>query len=798
MSLRIKTILLFTILLLLENRSIHAQSRSIDSLKDLSLQSTSDTTRISALIQLGIAFRNIHLDSSDVYLDKALLKSAKGKHTFYELKAMNESAWNISKANEYDKAIKDLYDIRERILSLLSSASKKEKKKIHSLLCQNIRYTGHSYRKKGDFVLAIKQYEKGVEAAKNSKVYQNETAFYNDLAQTCYMQGQYPKSLEFCLKGIELNKANKDEQGTASATGNAGIIFKEMGDFHKAIEYFKIALKLNQKLGNRESVAINLGNIGVGYGQLGEIEKSIEYYLKAAEIHVDLNDEEGLLYNYNNLGIEYTKLKKYDVALEYFGYSLDILEKFPDDYTASFTYTSIGSTYLKKGNYSEAFKYLEKARLLAEKMKAMDQMMDNYKVLVDYYSAVHQPQKELEYFKLFIKYRDTIRSEESMRNLIQQEANFNYKQKIAKDSILNAQKNKLRNAELTAKNAEIDKNNAQLEANRTYQYLLFGGLGLVLIFAFFMYNRFKVSQKQNSIIQKQKQQVEIQKKDLEFQKNLVEVKQKEIIDSINYAQRIQSAILTTEDEIKKYLPQSFLFYQPKDIIAGDFYFFEVTETHIFIAAADCTGHGVPGALMSVVCANALNRCVKEFKLTDPGKILDKTRELVLETLRKSGSDLKDGMDISLLVLNVQGSKLNKEGVGNLKPSTFNFEQISWSGANNPLWYIQDGKMHEIAADKQSIGQNYDPKPFTTHSLPLSLSALFLFTDGYADQFGGPDGKKFKYSQLQKLFLENANLEPETLALSWAEGLNLKLQTVFKDWKGDLEQVDDVCIIGVKL
>lgn len=766
-----------------------AQSDEIDSLKYVYKSAQKDTTKLSVLINIGIAFRSGNLDSSDAYLDKAILKASKGKHLYYELKALNESAWNISKNKDYDKAVKDLVELKGRILELLSSAKSKEKKQIYLLICDNIRYTGHSYRKKGDFVKAIEQYEMGLAHAVNSKNYKNETGFYNDLAQTFYMQGQYPKSLEYCLKGIEVNKANKDEEGTASATGNAGIIFKEMGDYKKAIQYFQKALKLNKKLGNRESVAINLGNIGVGYGQLGEIEKSIEYYLQAAEIHVDLDDQEGLLYNYTNLGIEYTKLKKYDVALEYFKYSLEILEKFPDDYTASFTYTSIASTYIQQGKYKEGFIYLEKARLLAEKMNAMDQMMDNYKMQIEYYSAIKNPKKELEFYKLYIKYRDTIRNEESMRNLIQQEENFKYQQKVSRDSILNAQAIQIRNSEMAAKNAEIDKNNAELKSNQFFQYLLFGGLALVLFFAFFMYNRFKVSQKQNTIIQKQKQQVEIQKKDIEFQKNLVDVKQKEIIDSINYAQKIQRAILSTEEDIKKYLPHTFLYYQPKDIVAGDFYFFEVTDTHIFMAAADCTGHGVPGALMSVVCSNALTRCVKEFNISDPGKILDKTRELVLETLRKSGSDLKDGMDISFATL-TYGARNENESDSKVAPISHSILALSWSGANNPLWYLKDGKMHEISADKQSIGQNYNPKPFTTHSLPLSLSAFFLFTDGYADQFGGPEGKKFKYSQLQKLLVENGNLESSIL--------NKKLSQTFFAWKGDLEQVDDVCVIGVRI
>lgn len=266
------------------------------------------------------------------------------------------------------------------------------------------------------------------------------------------------------------------------------------------------------------------------------------------------------------------------------------------------------------------------------------------------------------------------------------------------------------------------------------------------------------------------------------QKEIVEEKHKEITDSINYAKRLQQAILVPKEEINKYFSDNFLLYKPKDIVAGDFYFFEVTKTHIFYAAADCTGHGVPGAMLSIVCANALSRSVKEFELTDPGIILDKTRELILETFEKSKQDVKDGMDISLVALAYRAKNESESGI--------EFTNITWSGANNPLWYIENGEMKEIKANKQPIGKSDNPKPFTTHDLPHSLSTLFLFTDGYADQFGGPSGKKFKYANFQKLLLEYSNEKIETT--------NQKLEEVFVHWKNDLEQVDDICIIGIRL
>jgi serine phosphatase RsbU (regulator of sigma subunit) len=262
------------------------------------------------------------------------------------------------------------------------------------------------------------------------------------------------------------------------------------------------------------------------------------------------------------------------------------------------------------------------------------------------------------------------------------------------------------------------------------------------------------------------------------QKKLVQEKQKEIIDSITYARRIQEAILPPQSYWLKNLPHSFVLYKPKDIVAGDFYWIERIITQqgkdlVFFAAADCTGHGVPGAMVSVVCNNALNRSLLEFKLTDTGKILDKTRELVIATFGKSDNEVKDGMDISLCRLDLVTSELQ------------------WSGANNPLWYVRNGELIEIKPDKQPIG-NYDLQtPFTSHVLQLQKGdTLYIFTDGYADQFGGIKGKKFKYKQLEEKLLAIHGLEmPEQKKI---------LEKTFEDWKHQLEQIDDVCVMGVKI
>jgi ligand-binding sensor domain-containing protein/serine phosphatase RsbU (regulator of sigma subunit) len=321
---------------------------------------------------------------------------------------------------------------------------------------------------------------------------------------------------------------------------------------------------------------------------------------------------------------------------------------------------------------------------------------------------------------------------------------------------------------------------------KTWWFLTFCIVGMVILVRFYIrFREQKLKEKQREleeIVTIRTQEISNQKEIVEHQKELVQEKQKEIIDSITYAKRLQQAILPPQNLITNHLPNNFVLYHPKDIVAGDFYWMHVEGDLVFIAAADSTGHGVPGAMVSIVCSNALEKAVNEFRLTDTGEILDKTTDLVLDTFAKSGEEIKDGMDISLLGYN---------------KST---KQITWSGANNQLWYIintfseggiQEKELIEIKADKQPIGKSDHRKNFTTHYINYQEGIIFyLMTDGYPDQFGGPKGKKFKYKQLEELLISNSNN-----AL-----INQKdiLSREFELWRGDLEQVDDVTIIGIKL
>jgi serine phosphatase RsbU (regulator of sigma subunit) len=259
----------------------------------------------------------------------------------------------------------------------------------------------------------------------------------------------------------------------------------------------------------------------------------------------------------------------------------------------------------------------------------------------------------------------------------------------------------------------------------------------------------------------------------EQQKDLVEERNKHMVDSIQYAQQLQSAILPSPELFAQHFNDHFLLYLPKDIVAGDFYWFFESPTHRFWAVADCTGHGVPGAMVSVVCSNALNRVVKEYNLHRPGDVLNKVRELVVATFQESQKEVKDGMDIALCVME-KGTK-----------------RIQFAGANRPCWVLNDsGELLEIKGQKQHIGWQANMQPFESQDLDQSNGWIILSSDGLADQFGGPKGKKWMTSSFKQKMAE-LHGQPGSLQ-------KMNLEWTFQQWKGNQEQVDDICVLGIKI
>jgi serine phosphatase RsbU (regulator of sigma subunit) len=371
-----------------------------------------------------------------------------------------------------------------------------------------------------------------------------------------------------------------------------------------------------------------------------------------------------------------------------------------------------------------------------------------------------------------INLRKEMRTLDSVHVLLEKEQKTFLAELAIQDSLLNLKRIEIKNNQMT-----IDSQQEDLEVKEEkieqQKLLIWAGVVvtvIILAFAFMVYRNYKDKKRANA---------ELASKNaiIERQKLIVEEKNKEVMDSITYARRIQDAILPPIRLVETSLPECFVLYKPKDIVAGDFYWLENQEEMSLFAAADCTGHGVPGAMVSVVCNNALNRSVREFGLTVPGEILDKTRELVIQQFEKSDEDVKDGMDVALCSLKKDGDK----------------STLCYAGANNALWIIRKGadEVEECKANKQPIGQVDDPQPFSTHTFILNPGDCFyIFSDGYVDQFGGEKGKKFKTKPFKQLLL--------SIQKGPMKGQHSVIDEAFEAWRGDLEQVDDVCVIGVRI
>jgi serine phosphatase RsbU (regulator of sigma subunit) len=584
---------------------------------------------------------------------------------------------------------------------------------------------------------------------------------YNNVGYYYDNKGNIEKGLLYYHKSLKIEEYTNNKFGLATILNNIALLYYRQGAKEKSLEYHFRSLKLREEIDDKEGVGISLSNIGYYYDMEGDYETGLDYYFKSLEIQKSIDDKVGIAYSYNNIGYVFKLKGETKKSLKYHLQGLKIQKQINDKRGMSFNLFNISQLYFESNEIAKAKKYAMLALTNAKELGMPDLIASASEILSDIYEKENNPAKALEYIKLFMVMEDSIHNEEVQLLTAEQQAKYLYeKQKVVDD----AENEKLK----ILNNAEHEKEIAIEKQGRFLQTIIIViiGIGLLLVIGFliFVFNRLRVTNRQKEIIENQKELVELSHNELE-------VKNKEILDSIKYAKRIQSAILPADKEVSSHLDDSFILYLPKDIVAGDFYWIEKRENKVLFAAADCTGHGVPGAMVSVVCNNALNRSVREHLLTNPADILNKTREIVISEFAKSDEDVKDGMDIALCT--IEGLKLE------------------YAGANSPLWIIRNNELIEIKPNKQPIGMFEMAKPFTGHQVDLVKGDLvYVFTDGYSDQFGGEKGKKFKSKALRELLLSMQNVAmPEQKKV---------LNSTFNEWKGEIEQIDDVCIFGVKV
>ncbi|MFN3917098.1 MAG: tetratricopeptide repeat protein [Flavobacteriales bacterium] len=637
---------------------------------------------------------------------------------------------------------------------------------------------GSVYYLRSDYNTALHQFHRALKIREAQSDEKGMASILNNIGLVLVAEGDYLKALDCYFRGLDIKIAHNDLKGQAYFFNNIGNIYENLNDYTSAKDYFSRALEIAEELNDKYGQASSLTNIGLVYKNIKDYDSAHHCFTKAVNLFTELNDGFGLSKALNNLGQVLRHQGDIDGAYNVFTQSLIIKENLNDVLGMSGTLISLGEILLQKKRIQESLTHCKEAFDLAHLTRSLVNKRDACKCLSKAYETVNKPDLALIYFQRFTKYKDSLSSTDRTQDILRKEMDYKLEKARLSDSIQRQELEKISQLEKLQTQMQHDKN---LSRQRLILSIVAVGLILAAVFSFFLYKRVKLTEEQKKIIEEQKQ--------------LVEEKNKDITDSIRYAQHIQTAILPPAAKVELCLPESFVLYRPRDIISGDFYWLEKIENQIIVAAVDCTGHGVPGALVSIVGNNGLNRTVKEFGLTTPAEILDKLDELVNESFRQSSSNefIRDGMDIALC---------NITPLNNSKPKKY---KVQYSGANNPLWVFkknhngsvdQNGPYSflEFKPDKQPIGQysiDEPNEPFSLHEVLLNEGDVFyIFSDGYADQFGGPKGKKFKYSQLRQLLLSIIHLP-----------MNKQHQILdekFDEWKGELEQVDDVCMIGIRL
>ncbi|CAG5087829.1 tetratricopeptide repeat protein [Parvicella tangerina] len=613
------------------------------------------------------------------------------------------------------------------------------------------------------------------------------SSVYFNLANISFKNGFYNLANDRFFETLHYGEEMQNEDLQLNALANIAGVYIELEDYNLALQYINKALDLTQDAPPSKQ-AIVLYKKGVILDYLEKDEEALEVFTKSKDLYNSSQQWNEALMVENSIGGVLIQKGEYQKGIDLCKSLLNKKLEYGDTLGYYVICNNIALGYQGLGLYDQAAGYCEIVDNGVEPWDDFGLYLQNKKLYSEVSSAQGNSNKAYELLKEYSSSKDSSFTSDLITHQAEMDAIYELKDKEKKVAVLKKEK-AVQEASLKAEKAETEKQKAIVQNQNRQKWYLFIGLALVSVFGVFMYNRFQVTRKQKLVIDQQKSEVERQKGHIEEQHKELEETHKEISDSIKYAERLQLAILPSLDDLKEKLRNSFVYFQPKDVVSGDFYWMQEYGDAILFAAADCTGHGVPGAMVSVVCSNALNRSVIEFGLKEPNKILNKTREIVIETFARSGQGIKDGMDIALCSL--AGNKLK------------------YCGANNPLWVMRktehlttEQKEHrstvvqddvaiiEFKGNKQPVGLYEGMTDFNQTEVDLfSEDVLFIFTDGFADQFGGERNKKLMYKPFKRLLIDIRTLEMESQ--------KEKLSTFFKEWRGDNEQVDDVCVIGVK-
>lgn len=718
-----------------------------------------DTVQMRRDLNQGNKFSSVDNDSAELFADRVIEKAKALRNDYFMAQALFLKARIFYFRAEYKKAT----EYQEKTV--------KEAKLINDslLLSRAYNLAGAVYFSLGNYDEALGQYNNRLNIVKLMKDTSAMLQALYNISLVYNSRSEYRSSIEILLKALDLASAIHDTMNLSGINEGLGMAYLQMADEKKAILYASEAYRyaiLKKDVYEQGGILIDLGNI---YQQRNDHLKAINYYEQAIALTKKNKDRRRQAVAISNKAKSLMSLREFKSALllvdeaiainTEIGFSKGIVEACENK----------SECLIALGDYKEAETYALRSADIAQKIGTRNEEFAAYRLLSLVYDGLHDNRKAYDFYKKFVHLRDSADSKDEIRKISNIEFAFE-KEKLDKQ----------RRFEEKVAQAEVEKQKS------IRNIVLLSGIIMLLLFVFILRN-YAAKLRANEEIARQS--------------GIIAEQNESILESINYAKRIQQAILTPPSSITGLLPESFVLYRPKDIVSGDFYFIEPvfprssSEKWMAVALADCTGHGVPGALMSLTGYTILQQSLVEPEVNGPGDALDFLNQELGHFLKQNEKEqqIRDGMDVAFCA--------------------FNFEKrvMQFAGANNPLWFVsrrrslegQDGRsyapqanvngyfLYEIKADKQPIGYSENSRPFTTHNISLEKGDLiYLFTDGYADQFGGPKGKKFKYKQLQEILLQNTSQTMRQQRKALEEAIDA--------WRGDHEQVDDISLIGIRI
>jgi serine phosphatase RsbU (regulator of sigma subunit)/TPR repeat protein len=625
-------------------------------------------------------------------------------------------------------------------------------KRTEALALNNIGYYHFNYA--SDFEKALYYYQKALDINSKIKNYQSMAISYSNIANVYQNKGDFLKALDIYRKAIDLDSVIVDKAYIMAPLNNMAQMYVYVCDTPKAILNLKKCLNICLKSNNKSMRSHLLHNIGILNFKQGDETGGMLSIKKALALRQEIGDKKGIVQSYISISGLYLINNNPTQCFYYLQKGSELLNELNNNTLLALYYHNLADYYSYINYTTKSIDALEKSIVINQNSGSFGvDLLSSVKSLIKIYG--NEPQYQLKKLKLL-----------ELRYLLEEKNQKSEAQKITMKQNYD-QSLKIQETEFKAQQViKEEKNKSEKKRQRYITYGVSLILLLAIIFSFFLLKAFTRIKKNNLIISNQK--IEVEK-----QKQIIEEKHKDITDSITYAHRIQSSLIPSLKKINQQYTKISVWFQPRDIVSGDFYWFSKQTYFNVFALADCTGHGVPGAFMSIIGLNQLDTLVNEKNMNEPASILNKLKEGVIASLNANTEhqDKRDGMDMALVF--------------------FNETKLHFAGANQSIYILRHNELHEYKGNKQPIGLSEKTELFTAQTIDLQKNdRIFMLSDGLADQFGGENGKKLKIKKLRDWFIETAHLSLHQQKQAIAEKIN--------SFKANFEQTDDITLAIIEI